>query len=219
MVQPGSNPGITFMVYIPAFSCLELKTGAPLCGCPWCKLLTAKFFTQNNCKTRKTNTVSTVVTEAKNNTRFISWVVRCTIWLYTIFKTEWAQSVSSISNKKYTEGMIWFQTNIAWNNLNLMDDNNPGSHHCELILQKLCIWAWQITAMPSRTEHCNRFLWHSREIYAVNPCMLEHEGLVFNILRSFQQLPLQPLRKLLQTKFISLHFSMKQSMIFLVKVF
>ena len=49
--------------------------------------------------------------------------------------------------------------------------------------------------------------------------MLEHEGLVFNILRSFQQLPLQPLRKLLETKFISLHFSMKQSMIFLVKVF
>ena len=49
--------------------------------------------------------------------------------------------------------------------------------------------------------------------------MLEHEGLVFNILRSFQQLPLQPLPKLLQTKFISLHFSMKQSMIFLVKVF
>ena len=142
--------------------------------------------------------MSTVVTEAKNNTRFISWVVRCTIWLYTVFKTEWAQSVSSISNKKYTKGMIWFQTNIAWNNLNLMDDNNPGSHHCELILQKLCIWAWQITAMPSRTEHCNRFLWHSREIYAVNPCMLEHEGLVFNILRSFQQLPLQPLRKLLQ---------------------
>ena len=59
----------------------------------------------------------------------------------------------------------------------------------------------------------------TREIYAVNPCMLEHEGLVFNILRSFQQLPLQPLPKLLQTKFISLHFSMKQSMIFLVKVF
>lgn len=53
MVQPGSNPGITFMAYIPAFSCLELKTGAPLCGCPWCKLLIAKFFTQNNCETTK----------------------------------------------------------------------------------------------------------------------------------------------------------------------
>lgn len=107
--------------------------------------------------------MSAVVTEAKNNTRFISWVVRCTTWLYTVFKTEWAQSVSSISNKEYTEGMIWFQTNIAWNNLNLMDDNNPGSHHCELILQKLCVWAWQITAMPSRTEHWNRFLWHSNK--------------------------------------------------------